>query len=120
MLGADPPPRLETPQDWRTPHPKIGEPPFPLPKNGEPPTKIGEAPPRMENPPRMETPQNFFFDFFFGHMVNAWAVRILLECILVIIYFYIARLPPDKTPLLRETDFGCITKAILPQPHEPC
>ena len=42
-------------------------------------------------------------------------VRILLKCILVIIYFYIARFPPDKTTLLRETDFGYITKAILPQ-----
>ena len=133
--GSRPPPRLETPQDWRalprmenpskigefpkkiwrTPCPKIGEPPFPLPKNGEPPTKIGEAPPRMENPLKNGDPPKFFWGLFFwtyGQRAGGTHPTGMHSCYH---YFYKARFPPDKTPLLRETDFGCIIKAILPQ-----
>ena len=75
MLEADPPPKNgEPPQDWRTP-PKNGDPPeWRPPQEWRIPPKNGE-PPQEWRPPNHSMP---------GDTVNARAVRILLECNLVV------------------------------------
>ena len=86
MQWANPPPRWRTTTlpGWRTPRMENHHPPTPRwrnPPDGEPPPQM-ETPQRMENPPHGEpSPPD-------GEppplMVTVQAVRILLECILVV------------------------------------
>ena len=73
---ADPPGPGRTPPDWGEP-PQARENP-PLPDQGEPPLGQGEPP-----PPRRKL----------QHTVNEWPVRILLECILVLMLCFSSLMP---------------------------